>query len=127
MCVVVMFEFSNSIVINIESKGVCEVLCQVIEEVDKEKALNVEFLCNTVIAGGNTMFHNSSNRISSAYDEYKKRPFKVRDVIAPLERKYSAWIGGSILASISTFEPTVVKKKEYDECGSTVWYRRTVR
>merc|ERR1712165_54503 len=32
-------------------------------------------------------------------------------------RKYSVWIGGSILSSLSTFEEMWIKKEEYDESG----------
>merc|ERR1712025_865219 len=38
-------------------------------------------------------------------------------IIAPRERKYSVWIGGSILASLSTFQQMWITKQEYDECG----------
>jgi actin beta/gamma 1 len=41
-------------------------------------------------------------------------------VIAPPERKYSTWIGGSILASLSTFQQSWITKEEYDEQGPTV-------
>merc|ERR1711972_1060499 len=37
--------------------------------------------------------------------------------IAPPERKYSVWIGGSILSSLSTFQQMWITKQEYDECG----------
>merc|ERR1739847_142401 len=37
-------------------------------------------------------------------------------IIAPPERKYSVWIGGSILASLSTFQQMWITKQEYDEC-----------
>ena len=36
-------------------------------------------------------------------------------IVAPPERKYSVWIGGSILASLSTFEEMWVTKDEYHE------------
>merc|ERR1712013_953029 len=35
-------------------------------------------------------------------------------IIAPPERKYSVWIGGSILASLSTFQQMWISKQEYD-------------
>ena len=38
-------------------------------------------------------------------------------VIASPERKYAAWIGGSILSSISTFESMWITKYEYEEYG----------
>ena len=38
-------------------------------------------------------------------------------IVAPPERKYSVWIGGSILASLSTFQQMWISKQEYDESG----------
>ena len=45
-------------------------------------------------------------------------------VIAPPERKYSVWIGGSILASLSTFQQMWISKQEYDECGPAIVHRK---
>lgn len=39
-------------------------------------------------------------------------------MVAPPERKYSVWIGGSILASLSTFQQMWIAKSEYDESGA---------
>ena len=36
-------------------------------------------------------------------------------IIAPPERMYSVWIGGSILASLKTFQKMWVTRKEYKE------------
>ncbi|TYG59817.1 hypothetical protein ES288_D07G016800v1 [Gossypium darwinii] len=41
-------------------------------------------------------------------------------VIASPDRKYSVWIGGSILASLSTFEQMWITKEEYMESGSSI-------
>ncbi len=45
-------------------------------------------------------------------------------VIAPPERKYSVWIGGSILASLSTFQQMWISKEEYDEAGPRIVHRK---
>ena len=45
-------------------------------------------------------------------------------VIAPPERKYSPWIGGSILASLSTFQQMWISKQEYDESGPSIVHRK---
>ncbi|CAE8619365.1 unnamed protein product [Polarella glacialis] len=45
-------------------------------------------------------------------------------VIAPPERKYSVWIGGSILSSLSTFQQMWISKGEYDESGPTIVHRK---
>ena len=45
-------------------------------------------------------------------------------VIAPPERKYSVWIGGSIVASLSTFDQICISKAEYDETGPPIVHRK---
>ena len=41
-------------------------------------------------------------------------------VVAPPERNYSVWIGGSILASLSSFQQLWVSEDEYEECGPII-------
>ncbi|KAJ5066496.1 actin-7-related [Anaeramoeba ignava] len=41
-------------------------------------------------------------------------------VIAPPERKYSVWIGGSILSSLSTFPKMWIKNEDYKEFGNKI-------
>jgi len=38
----------------------------------------------------------------------------------PAERKYSTWIGGSILSCLTPFESMWVTKEEYDEHGPKI-------
>jgi actin-related protein len=45
-------------------------------------------------------------------------------IIAPPDRKYSAWIGGSILASLNSFQQMWISKEEYDETGPTIVHRK---
>ncbi|XDV53105.1 hypothetical protein PO909_021689 [Leuciscus waleckii] len=45
-------------------------------------------------------------------------------MIAPPERKYSVWIGGSILASLSTFQQMWISKDEYEEAGPSIVHRK---
>ena len=45
-------------------------------------------------------------------------------IIAPAERKYSVWIGGSILASLASFQSMWVTKQEYDESGASIVHRK---
>nr|XP_034492777.1 actin, larval muscle-type-like [Marmota flaviventris] len=40
--------------------------------------------------------------------------------------KYGAWVGGSILCSLSTFEDMWVTNKEYEDMGSSVVRRRSI-
>ncbi|WP_347452173.1 hypothetical protein [Acinetobacter baumannii] len=45
-------------------------------------------------------------------------------IVAPPERKYSVWIGGSILASLPTFQQMCISKQEYDESGPSIVHRK---
>jgi actin-related protein len=45
-------------------------------------------------------------------------------IVAPPERKHSVWIGGSILASLSTFQQMWISKQEYDESGPAIVHRK---
>merc|ERR1712130_730275 len=55
-----------------------------------------------VLSGGTSLFPGMKERMSK---ELKLLfPLRKVNVIAPPERKYSSWIGGSILTSLSTFE-----------------------
>ncbi|CAF1656752.1 unnamed protein product, partial [Rotaria magnacalcarata] len=44
---------------------------------------------------------------------------KIR-IVAPPERKYAVWIGGSILSSLATFQSMWISKQEYDESGPSI-------
>jgi actin-related protein len=51
--------------------------------------------------------------------------FKPRVVTpAPTEREYANWIGGSVLASLGTFQQMWVSRAEYDEEGPSVVERK---
>lgn len=51
---------------------------------------------------------------------------KVRLLAAPgsLERRQSAWVGGSILASLGSFQAAWCSREEYEEHGPAVVQRK---
>ncbi len=57
---------------------------------------------NVVLSGGTTMFNNIAERLSKEVSTLAPSSMKIK-VVAPPERKYSVWIGGSIHSSLSTF------------------------
>jgi len=44
--------------------------------------------------------------------------------IAPNERKFSVWIGGSTLSSLTTFSTMWITKGEYEETGVNIVHRK---
>ncbi|RKP19220.1 Actin/actin-like protein [Rozella allomycis CSF55] len=70
---------------------------------------------NIVLSGGTTLTKGFPERLLSEIEkEFPRKDVKVR-IFAPPERKYSSWIGGSILSSLSTFKKLWVTSEEYDE------------
>lgn len=78
---------------------------------------------NIVMSGGSTMFAGIANRVQKEMETLAPASMKIK-TIAPPERQYSVWIGGSILASLSTFQQMWVSKSEYDEMGPSVVHRK---
>ena len=68
------------------------------------------------------MFPGISDRMQKELTALSPSSMKVK-IVAPPERKYSVWIGGSILASLSTFQNLWCSKQEYDESGPGIVHR----
>ncbi|CAI5489977.1 unnamed protein product [Closterium sp. Naga37s-1] len=78
---------------------------------------------NIVLSGGTTMFPGIADRMTKEVTALAPSTMKIK-VVAPPERKYSVWIGGSILASLSTFQQMWIAKSEYDEAGPSIVHRK---
>jgi actin, other eukaryote len=76
---------------------------------------------NIVLSGGSSMFGGISERITKEMGSLSSMKVKVID---PPERKYSAWIGGSILTSLSSFGQMWISKFEYEEEGPVIVHRK---
>jgi actin-related protein len=78
---------------------------------------------NIVLSGGTTMFEGIAERMEKEVIALAPPTQKVK-IVAPPERKYSVWIGGSILSSLSTFQQMWISKQEYDESGPGIVHRK---
>jgi len=74
---------------------------------------------NVVVTGGNTLLQGYNERLNR--DLSMKTPstmrFKLISANGPQERRYGSWIGGSILASLGSFQQMWISKQEYEETG----------
>ena len=108
-----------------DHKGIHRAVYDCIEKCDID--LRTHLFYNIILSGGNTMFRGLSERMKSELEMLAPtniaRYSKVR-IVSPPERKYSVWIGGSILSSLSTFDEMWIKKSDYDEHGSTIIHRK---
>ena len=55
-----------------------------------------------VLSGGTTLCKGFGDRLLHEIQKLAVKDMKIK-IFAPPERKYSTWIGGSILAGLSTF------------------------
>ncbi|KXH67984.1 actin, partial [Colletotrichum salicis] len=77
-------------------------------------------LCqNVLLAGGNTLFPGFGARFKCELKGLFKEGTKI-NVISPRNRAYSAWVGGSMLSELSTFEGMCVTRAEYEEGGPEI-------
>lgn len=121
----------NPEIIGEESPGIDELVALAISKTDLE--LRPTLYQNLVLSGGTTLTKNFGDRLLS---ELKARqneqmkstsiwtnstPYKDYDtnmkikIQAPAERRYTTWIGGSILAGLSTFKKMWITSQEYSE------------
>jgi len=78
---------------------------------------------NVVLAGGSTLFGGLAERLNKELVALAPASTSIK-VVAPPDRKYSVWIGGSIMSSLSTFESMWITKEEYDEAGPAIVHRK---
>jgi len=84
-----------------------------------------DLFANIVLAGASCSFRGIAERFQKEMAALAPSTMSVK-VVAPPECKYSAWIGGSIMASLSTFQQMWITKDEYDASGPCVVHRKCV-
>jgi actin beta/gamma 1 len=104
-----------------EASGIHEMIYQSIMKVDMD--IRKDLYGNVVLSGGTTMFPGITERMAKELKALAPSTMFIR-IYAPPERKYSAWIGGSILSSLSTFQQMWISKEEYNDSGPAIVHRR---
>lgn len=107
--------------VGMSSEGVHQLLYRSLmkNDIDTRKHL----YCNLLPMGGSTMFPGFIDRLQKEMENLTPSRMKVRVVDMP-ERKYSVWIGGSIIASLSTFQNMWITREQYDENGPNIVHMR---
>ena len=117
-CPEVLFQPS---LIGKEAAGIHDCTFQTVMKCDID--IRKDLYANIVMSGGTTMFPGIAERMTKELTALAPSTMKIK-VVAPPERKYSVWIGGSILASLSTFQQMWISKAEYDESGPQIVHRK---
>ncbi|KAH3765439.1 actin, cytoplasmic 2 [Pelomyxa schiedti] len=107
--------------LGMEAAGIHETCYNSIMKCDVD--IRKDLYGNIVLSGGTSMFPGIADRMQKEMTTLAPTTMKIK-IIAPPERKYSVWIGGSILASLSTFQEMWISKEEYDESGPAIVHRK---
>ncbi|GJR99571.1 actin-66-like protein isoform X1 [Tanacetum coccineum] len=98
-CTEILFQPS---IIGLDGDGIHDAIYNSIMMV-KDGNIKREMFNYIVLSGGSTMFRGISDRLTM--ELCARAPSSMRiTVVTPPERKYSVWIGGSILACLSDFQ-----------------------
>ena len=107
-CPKVLFQSSF---LGMESCGIQETTFNSIMKCDVH--ICKDLYANTVLFGGTTMYPGIADRMQKAITTLVPSMMEIK-IITPPESRYSMWISGSILASLSTFQQMWISKQEYD-------------
>jgi actin-related protein len=104
-----------------EASGIHDTMFKTIMKCDVD--IRKDLYANIVLSGGSTMYEGIAERLNKEMVSLAPSTMEIK-VVAPPERKYSVWIGGSILASLSTFQQMWISKEEYEEAAPSIVHRK---
>lgn len=87
-------------IIGLEYPGVHQIVVDAINRTDLD--LRKSLFGNIVLSGGSTLTKGFGDRLLHEVQRLAVKDMRIK-IFAPPERKYTTWIGGSILAGLTTF------------------------
>uniref|UniRef100_H3A015 Actin like 9 n=2 Tax=Latimeria chalumnae TaxID=7897 RepID=H3A015_LATCH len=107
-------------VIDSQVPGIHTTIINSLEKIPEE--VKHPMLKNILLGGGSTLFEGFYDRLHKELINYSPQENIPRIISVP-ERKYSVWIGGSILASLKSFQCMWVRSDDYKEHGPFIVHR----
>jgi len=92
--------------------GLHELCLSAISKVDTEE-LRLGMFENIVLSGGSSVFPGFNERMTREITVNATDGATV-DVVTDSQRKYAAWVGGSMLGSIPTIKDVLITKEDYE-------------
>jgi centractin len=92
-------------IIGLEYPGIHQIVVDAINRTDLD--LRKHLFGNIVLSGGSTLTKGFGDRLLFELQRLAVKDMRIK-IFAPPERKYSTWIGGSILAGLSTFRKVYI-------------------
>ncbi|KAK5579475.1 hypothetical protein RB653_009158 [Dictyostelium firmibasis] len=112
----------NERFVGMKSSGIHEIIYYSIMKCDVD--IRKDLYGNVVLSGGTSMLPGFADRMNKELSALAPPTMKI-NIISPPDRKYSAWIGGSVLARyFLTFQENWIHKEEYYKSGSLIVHRK---
>ena len=108
--------------LGVDSPGIHEMCHMSVMNCDED--IRKDLYRNVVLTGGSTLFPGAEERMLKEMTRLVNGNDLVKVTHPSVDRKFSAWIGGSILSSLSTFKDMWISREEYNECGQTIVNRK---
>eukprot|EP01090_Pellita_catalonica_P001252 TRINITY_DN10958_c0_g1_i1.p1 TRINITY_DN10958_c0_g1~~TRINITY_DN10958_c0_g1_i1.p1 ORF type:complete len:101 (+),score=6.72 TRINITY_DN10958_c0_g1_i1:516-818(+) len=89
-----------------------------------DPSLHESLYANIILDGGSMQFQNMQTRLQNELTKSKPPNISTIKLMCPDEGKSLAWVGCSIIGSLSTFSNCSVSKQAYEEFGPTIVHRR---
>ena len=86
-----------------------------------ETGVRKDLFGSVVLSGGSALFPGMADRLQ--YEMKALAPEYTAGLVIAPPQKNSAWVGGSIMGSLSTFHQRCVQRRDYDEHGRAVIHR----
>jgi len=114
----------NPSIIGKQSDSIPKTIFECIQKCDLE--LRPTLYSNIALTGGTMCFKNIATRVQNEITALAPDSdnLQINVLPDPCCRSLTPWIGGSILASLSTFEQMWITKEEYDDNGPAIVHRK---
>lgn len=93
---------------------------QILNSAAKMRRENCE---NIVLSGGTSLFLGLTERLQKELYSLNALDKKIRVILPPFS-EIAAWLGGSILSSLESFQTMWISKMEYEEQGSRIVHKK---
>jgi actin-related protein len=104
-----------------EEPGLIEIAKDSIQECDLD--IRTDLYKNVILSGGSTLYEGMPDRIEDELNAICPQK-DIVNIVAPADRYYSVWCGGSTLCTLSTFAAQWITKDEFEENGAEIVHRK---
>ncbi|XP_020637669.3 uncharacterized protein LOC110073140 [Pogona vitticeps] len=102
--------------VSVDAPGLPAMITESIKRCDKD--ICTPLYKNVILSGGSSLFRGLEERLYKEVEQHIPEGALLR-IATPSNRSCAAWIGGSVIARLASFEPMWFTREEYGEFGAS--------